>query len=96
MMAMAKGKWGESFLKSGLPLEHLTMVTLKNKGWQCEPGIEVFRPNRERKRKWFELDLEARRSWKGRDCSFRMRVYRTFTPVALETSEFTSQCSFPT
>ena len=30
----------------------------------------------------FELDLEARRSWKGRDCSFRMRVYRTFPPVA--------------
>jgi L-fucose mutarotase len=29
-------------------------------------------------------DLEARRSWKGRDCSFRMRVYRTFPPVALE------------
>jgi hypothetical protein len=27
-------------------------------------------------------DLEARRSWKGRDCSFRMRVYRTFPPVA--------------
>jgi hypothetical protein len=30
----------------------------------------------------FELDLEARRSGKGRDCSFRMRVYCTFPPVA--------------
>src|SRR5205085_1055153 len=26
-------KWGESFPKSGLPLEHLTAVTLKSAGW---------------------------------------------------------------
>jgi len=35
--------WGESFLKSGLPLEHLTLLTLRSIGWTCEstPSIAV-------------------------------------------------------
>ncbi|HIE64981.1 MAG: hypothetical protein ABGX83_03100 [Nitrospira sp.] len=52
-------KWGESFLKSGLPLEHLTLVTLKSLGWECEPKYEYQRVNRSGDLKWFELDLIA-------------------------------------
>ena len=37
---MSKSKWGESFLKSGLPLEHLTQVTLQTLGWDCRAHIE--------------------------------------------------------
>lgn len=56
---MSKGKWGESFLKSGLPLEHLTFVTFKSLGWQCRSHIEYSRLNREKEETWFEFDLEA-------------------------------------
>jgi hypothetical protein len=56
---MSKGKWGESFLKSGLPLEHLTFVTFRSLGWRCETHIEYQRQNREGKKTWFEFDLEA-------------------------------------
>jgi hypothetical protein len=52
-------KWGESFLKSGLPLEHLASVTLKSEGWLCRPAVEVSRLNREKQEAWFELDCEA-------------------------------------
>jgi hypothetical protein len=56
---MAKGKWGESFLKSGLPLEHLTLVTFKSLGWVCSTDIEYSRYNRDKAQSWFQLDLEA-------------------------------------
>jgi hypothetical protein len=56
---MVMRKWGESFLKSGLPLEHLTLVTLRSLGWYCRPHLEYERPNREKVTTWFELDLEA-------------------------------------
>src|SRR5215469_13683478 len=56
---MATGKWGESFLKSGLPLEHLALVTLKSLGWDCDTHIEYKRYNREEELAWFELDLIA-------------------------------------
>ena len=56
---MSKGKWGESFLKSGLPLEHLTLVTFKSLGWHCRTHIEYSRLNREKEEAWFEFDLEA-------------------------------------
>lgn len=56
---MSKRKWGESFLKSGLPLEHLTQVTLRSLGWHCEAQIEYTRPNRKGRETWFELDLFA-------------------------------------
>ncbi len=56
---MGRGKWGESFLKSGLPLEHLALSTLTTMGWRCEPSSEYQRPNREGKTEWFEVDFEA-------------------------------------
>lgn len=71
---MAKGKWGESFLKSGLPLEHLTLVTLKGQGWRCSPGREVSRPNRDAEHKWFEIDLEAECKTNNRDTQLALLV----------------------
>jgi len=57
---MASGKWGESFLKSGFPLEHLTFVTFKNAEWDCHPNFEYTRMNREKQEEWFEVDLVAK------------------------------------
>jgi len=55
-------KWGESFLKSGLPLEHCAVVTLNSAGWACAPHQEYERQNREGKLAWFEIDLCAHKS----------------------------------
>jgi hypothetical protein len=52
-------KWGESFLKSGLPLEHLTLLALKSIGWECELHYEYRRANREGELQWFEHDIIA-------------------------------------
>lgn len=56
---MSGQKWGESFLKSGLPLEHLTLLALKSIGWECELHYEYSRPNREGAEAWFEHDVIA-------------------------------------
>ncbi len=56
---MSKRKWGESFLKSGLPLEYLTMTAFKSLGWKCEQNVEYQRKNRDGKIAWFELDLST-------------------------------------
>jgi len=56
---MSGQKWGESFLKSGLPLEHLTLLTLKSIRWTCELHSEYRRANREGELKWFEHDVIA-------------------------------------
>ena len=56
---MAAGKWGESFLKSGLPLEHLTHVTFRSLDWDCYPQFEYSRRNRDGEEAWFEVDLVA-------------------------------------
>jgi hypothetical protein len=56
---VSKGKWGESFLKSGLPLEHLTLMTLRSLDWSYFTYIEYSRPNREAQEAWFEVDLAA-------------------------------------
>jgi len=56
---MTKRKWGESFLKSGLPLEHVAHVAFRNLGWSCQPSVEVLRPNKEGESQLFELDLDA-------------------------------------
>jgi hypothetical protein len=56
---MTTQKWGETFLKTGLPLEHLAITTLTGLGWSCEPRYEYVRPNREGEHVWFELDLVA-------------------------------------
>ena len=37
---MSKAKWGESFLKTGLPLEHLTAATLRAANWWVDPNPE--------------------------------------------------------
>lgn len=56
---MASQKWGESFLKSGLPLEHLTVMTFDSLGWECNLHYEYLRKNREGVFNYFELDIEA-------------------------------------
>lgn len=56
---MSAKKWGETFLKTGLPLEHLALTTLTGMGWGCEPKFEYQRSNLEGDLKWFELDLIA-------------------------------------
>jgi len=56
---MSGQKWGESFLKSGLPLEHLTLLALKSIGWECELHLEYSRKNREGVDAWFEHDVIA-------------------------------------
>jgi hypothetical protein len=56
---MTNQKWGESFLKSGLPLEHLTLMTFESLGWLCSLHYEYLRENREGETNWFELDIQA-------------------------------------
>lgn len=56
---MVQAKWGESFLKSGLPLEHLTQVTFRSMQWHCSPHFEYVRRNREKEETWFDVDLVA-------------------------------------
>lgn len=56
---MSRGRWGESFLKSGLPLEHLTQVTFRSMDWDSIPQPEFSRSNRNSQQDWFELDLFA-------------------------------------
>jgi hypothetical protein len=56
---MSKRKWGESFLKSGMPLEHLALQEFKKLGWNTFPHIEVLRSIPEKGWSWFEIDFEA-------------------------------------
>ncbi len=56
---MATSKWGESFLKSGLPLEHLAIMTFSSLGWDCSPHYDYLRKNREGRDVWFEIDVVA-------------------------------------
>ena len=69
---MARKKWGESFLKSGLPLEHVTLVTFRSSGFDCYPNVEYSRQNETGQEAWFELDLCAisHRNNKDTDLSF--------------------------
>jgi len=71
---MSKAKWGESFLKSGLPLEHLTAVTLKAQGLSCSTSIEYSRTEESGQETWFELDLEAHFLDRNKDTSLSLLV----------------------
>lgn len=51
-------KWGESFLKSGLPFEHLTLMMLEDAGWVVMPHYEFRRADIE-PGKTSEIDLLA-------------------------------------
>ncbi len=55
---MGTRSWGESFLKSGLPLEHFTLVTLKSLGFMCASNLEYLSRDGDVK-KWRELDVAA-------------------------------------
>jgi hypothetical protein len=52
------GKWGESFLKSGMPLEHVVLVAFRSLNYVCEPGIEYECCDGD-EYKFRELDLDA-------------------------------------
>ena len=56
---MSTKKWGEAFLKTGLPLKHLTVTELSAAGWYCAPKWEYPRANRDHEVVWFEVDLVA-------------------------------------
>jgi hypothetical protein len=56
---MSTKKWGEAFLKTGLPLEHFTLTMLTGAGWYCEPKWEYLRVNRGGQLVWFEVDMAA-------------------------------------
>src|SRR5713101_8406834 len=66
--------WGESFLKSGLPLEHLTAVTLRSMGWLCYPNFEYERPNARGKLTNFDVDLSASMSARNRGTSLQLLI----------------------
>ena len=65
---MGATKWGESFLKSGLPLEHFTKVALESAGWSISEHWEYERLNRDKNSEWFEIDLEATSEIAHRHC----------------------------
>ena len=71
---MSKKKWGESFLKSGLPLEHLTIVTFRSLDWNCRPRVEYIRENLNGEKTWFEIDLEASSYETNKDTSLSFLV----------------------
>ncbi len=71
---MTAKKWGESFLKSGMPLEHLTHATLKADGWLCHPEREIERPNKTGEPTWFSIDLEATHPKANRDTALTLLV----------------------
>lgn len=71
---MVRAKWGESFLKSGLPLEHLTQVTFRSMQWPCSPRFEYVRRNREKEETWFEVDLVATCTQMNKDTDLEMLV----------------------
>ncbi len=56
---MSSQKWGECFLESGVPLEHLALTTLTALGWSCEPAWEYRRPNRKGEPSRFEVSFIA-------------------------------------
>lgn len=57
---MAKNpKWGESFLKTGLPLEHLTGTTFRDAGWSVHSEPEFERVNAKGQPAWFSVDMVA-------------------------------------
>lgn len=62
MLLSMTRKWGESFLKSGLPLEHLTSVVLRTLEWHCFPHFEYERSNADGQPSTFEVDLVAETS----------------------------------
>ena len=64
---MGKRKWGESFLKSGLPLEHLTLLNFRSMGYECSPNIEYKRLDETGNNKWFEIDLGATSATRNKD-----------------------------
>lgn len=66
---MDNRKWGESFLKSGLPLEHLTLFHFRSLGYYCSPSIQYQRSDETDQMKWFEIDLRAESASKNKDTS---------------------------
>lgn len=70
---MAGGKWGESFLKSGMPLEHATMMAFRDQNYFCSPGIEYECRDGDGF-KWRELDLFATSRVPNRDTSLSFLV----------------------
>lgn len=56
---MSSKKWGESFLKSGLPLEHVAALAVRSQGWWVQSNIEYQRELGNTQARSFELDLLA-------------------------------------
>lgn len=71
---MSKRKWGESFLKTGLPLEHLVLLKFKSLGFRCFPHVEYRRLDRDKEEQWFELDLHAISNERNKDTELTFLV----------------------
>ncbi len=70
---MASRKWGESFLKSGLPLEHAVLVTFSSMDFECSPSVEYEFDDGNR-RLWRELDLFASSLFENGDTTLHFLV----------------------
>ncbi|HLG57119.1 MAG TPA: hypothetical protein VI485_17395 [Vicinamibacterales bacterium] len=70
---MSNRKWGESFLKSGLPLEHMIAMKLRAEDWRVSANLEYARAGKEEP-KWFEVDLFARSPNKNLDTELSLLV----------------------
>lgn len=67
-------KWGESFLKTGLPLEHLVGTILRNAGWSVNANPEYQRKNASGEPAWFSIDLEAYSGRTNRDTELGLLI----------------------
>jgi len=56
---MNNRKWGESFLKSGIPLEYQAFLIFKSNNCTCSFHSEYQRFNEDHKLTWFENDIFA-------------------------------------
>lgn len=71
---MSRHTWGESFLKSGLPLEHVTLIALRSEGFLCYPNVEYSRQEESKEQTWFEIDMEATWHYTNKDTSLSLLV----------------------
>lgn len=71
---MSKRKWGESFLKSSIPLEYHTLLSLKSNNFNCSVHSEYQRFNKDGKLAWFENDIFATYNKYNNDTDFSFLI----------------------
>jgi len=61
----SKKKWGESFLKSGAPLEYLAFAKMESLGFETYQNVEYERKITDGKSKVFSIDIQADKQLKN-------------------------------